>query len=204
MELWTGVLSWWKIPLTRFEECWPLPTESFPELPYNLNIVTLTLTLWPINSGVLTSLLLPHLLSSLTDSLPSFESLMPHSKTDARFMQDSPKVVWSIPYVSLAFFPSLKQNFIAYCSIKMSDSIFEIHQLWQSGFSRMYSNCGCSCSFEPKVIKIGLTSHIMYSNKILNFQESTTVLNAHTKTVWKLIVYTSYFVSYVIAMSSNT
>ena len=57
--------------LTRFEECWPLLMESLPELPYNLNIVTLTLTLWPINSGVLTSLLLPHLSSSLTDSLPS-------------------------------------------------------------------------------------------------------------------------------------
>ena len=29
-------------------------------------------------------------------------------------MQDAPKEVWSIPYVSVAFFPSLKQNFIAY------------------------------------------------------------------------------------------
>ena len=29
-------------------------------------------------------------------------------------MQDAPKAVWSIPYVSVAFFPSLKQNFIAY------------------------------------------------------------------------------------------
>ena len=27
--------------LTRFEECWPLPTESLPELPENLNIVFL-------------------------------------------------------------------------------------------------------------------------------------------------------------------
>ena len=32
----------------------------------------------------------------------------------------------------------------------------------------------------------------MYSNNILNFQESTTILNAHTKKVWKLIVFTSY------------
>ena len=30
-------------------------------------------------------------------------------------MQDAPKAVWSIPYVSVAFFPSLKHNFIAYC-----------------------------------------------------------------------------------------
>ena len=44
-------------------------------------------------------------------------------------MQDAPKVVWSIPYVSVAFFPSLKQNFIAYRSSKVSDCIFEIHQL---------------------------------------------------------------------------
>ena len=53
-------------------------------------------------------------------------------------MQDAPKAVWSIPYVSMAFFPSLKQNFITYRSSKVSsrpDCIFEIHQLWQSGFS---------------------------------------------------------------------
>ena len=44
-------------------------------------------------------------------------------------MQDAQKAVGSIPYVSVAFFPSLKQNFIAYRSSKMSDCIFEIHQL---------------------------------------------------------------------------
>ena len=54
-------------------------------------------------------------------------------KTDALFMQDSSKAVWSIPYVYVVFFPSLKQNLIAYRSSKVSDSIFEIHQLWQSG-----------------------------------------------------------------------
>ena len=43
-------------------------------------------------------------------------------------MQDGPKSVWSIPYISAAaFFPSLKQNFIAYRSSKVSDCIFEIH-----------------------------------------------------------------------------
>ena len=35
-------------------------------------------------------------------------------------MQDGPKAVWSIPYVSVAFFPSLKHNFIAYRSSKVS------------------------------------------------------------------------------------
>ena len=168
------------MPLTRFEECWPLPTESLPEFPYNLNIVTITLTLWPINSGVLTSLLLPHLSLSLTDSLPSL-NLLCHSKTDVQFMQVSPKAVWSIPYVSVAFFPSLKQNFIAYRSSKVSsrpDCVFEIHQQWQSGFSRVYSNSFCSSLFEPEIIKIGQSSHKMYSNNnILNFQESMIIFH---------------------------
>ena len=55
-------------------------------------------------------------------------------------MQDGRKAVRSIPYVSVpSFFPSLKQNFITYPSSKVSsspDCIFEIHQLWQSGFSK--------------------------------------------------------------------
>ena len=45
-------------------------------------------------------------------------------------MQDAPKAVWSIPYVSVAFFPTLKKNFIAHRSSKVSprpDRIFEIH-----------------------------------------------------------------------------
>ena len=139
-----------------------------------------TLTVWPINCGVLTSLFLPHLSSSLTDSLPSLD-LLCHSKTDARFMQDGWKAVWSIPYVSVAFFPSLKQNFIAYRSSKVSDCIFENHHLWQSGFSRVYSNCYCSCSFELEIIKIGQSSHKMYNNNMVNLQESMTILNACTK-----------------------
>ena len=173
------------MPLTRFEECWPLPMESLPELPYNLNIVILTLTLWPINSDVLTSLLLPHISSSLTDSLPS-------SYATQKLIPDSSKMVKK---QFEAFHSFLWQNFIAYCSSKVSsrpDCIFEIHQLWQSGFSKVYSNCCCSCSFEREIIKIGQSSHKMYSNNILNFQESTTILNACTKKVWKLIECTTY------------
>ena len=114
-------------------------------------------------------------------------------KNDAQFMQDAPKAVWSILYISVAFFSSLKQNFIAYRSSKVSDRIFEIHQLWQSGFSRVYSNCYCSCSFEPEIIKIGQSSHKTYSNNIVNFQESTTILKClYKKKVWKLIECTLY------------
>ena len=140
-----------------------------------LDALTLTLTLWPIKSGVLTSLLLPHLSSS-----PPSMNLLYHSKTDARFMQDYPKEVWSIAYVSVVFFQSLKPNFIAYRSSKVSsrpDCIFEIHQLRQSGFSRVYSNCCCSSSFEPEIKKIGQSSHKVYSNNILSSQESTTFVH---------------------------
>ena len=45
----------------------------------------------------------------------------------------------------------------------------------------MYSNCCCSCSFEAENIKIGQSSHKMYNNNILTFQESTTILNSCTK-----------------------
>ena len=55
-------------------------------------------------------------------------------------MQDAPKAVWSIPYIFVAYFASWKHNFIAYHSSKVLDCIFEIYQLWQSGFSKVYSN----------------------------------------------------------------
>ena len=95
---------------------------------------------------------------------------------------------------------SSKQNFIAYHSSKVSscpDCIFKIHQLWQSGFSRVYFNCCSSCSFEAEIIKIGQSSHNMYSYNRLNFQESTTILNACTKKVWKLIEGTIYIYIYI-------
>ena len=51
----------------------------------------------------------------------------------------------------------------------------------QALFSRVYSNCCCSCSFEAEIIKIDQSSHKMCSNNILNFLESTTILNACIK-----------------------
>ena len=41
-------------------------------------------------------------------------------------MQDGQKAVSSIPYVSMAFFPSLKLNFIVYRSSKVSDCILKL------------------------------------------------------------------------------
>ena len=118
-----------------------------------------------------TPLIIPH-------RLPAFlESLMPLKNWC------SIHATWSKSSLkhSMCFcgiFPSLKQNFIAYPS---SDCIFENPQQWQSGFSRVYYNSYCSCSFEAEIIKISQSSHKMYSNNILNFQESSTILNACTK-----------------------
>ena len=189
MELWTGALSWWKCHWSDLKNAglqwiytWtPLkPQHSYP----NHNPNSLANQLCCI--GFLTPptpLIIPH-------RLPAFLESLCCSKTHARFLQDGRKAVWSIPYVSVAFFPSLKQKCIAYCSSKVSsrpDSIFEIHQQWQPGFSRVYSNCCCRCSFEPEIIKIRRSSQKIYSNNILNFQESTTIFNAYTKKVWKHI-----------------
>ena len=114
-----------------------------------------------------------------------------------KLMFNSCKMVEKQSEAFHTFFPSLKQNFIAYRSSKVLDCIFESHQQWQSGFSRVYSNCCCSCSFEAEIIKIGQSSHKMYSNNIVNFQESTTILNEHTKkslvTYGMHLVYLLYF-----------
>ena len=138
-----------------------------------------------------TPLIIPHRLRAF------LESLMP-LKNWCLIHAICSKGSLKILYVSLTFFPNLKQNFIAYRSSRVSDCIFEIHQLWQSGFSKVYSNSCRSCSFEPEIIKIGQLSHKMYSNNIVNFQVSTTILNAHTKKVWKLIVCTSYILHLMI------
>ena len=116
--------------------------------------------------------------------LPAFlESLMPlknRCSIHARWSKSSLK--HSIRFCGII--PSLKHNLIAYISSKVSsrtDCIFGIHQLWQSGFSRVYSNSCRSFYFQPEIIKIGQSSHKMYCNNLLNFQKSTTMLNASTK-----------------------
>ena len=124
-----------------------------------------------------TPLIIPHRLPAFLESLMLLKNWCSiHASRSKSSLKHSMRF-WDI-------FPSLKQDFIAYRSSKVSscpDWIFEIHQLWQSGFSRVYSNCCCSFSFEPEIIKIGRSSHKMYSNNIVNFQVSMTILNACTK-----------------------
>ena len=118
-------------------------------------------------------LIIPH-------RLPAFlESLMPLKNWCSIHVRCSKSdLKHSIRFCGI--FPSLKHNFIAYHSSNVSsrpDWIFESHQLWQSGLSRVYSNWCCSCSFEPEIVKIGQSSHKMYnnSNNIMDFQGSTTI-----------------------------
>ena len=113
-----------------------------------------------------------------TSHHPSQTSCLPWiSYASQKLMLDSCKMLQkqseAFHTFFVAFFPSLKHDFIAYRSSKVSsrpDCIFKIHYLWQSGFSRVYSNSFCSCSFPSEIIKIRESSHKMYSNNILIFK----------------------------------
>ena len=98
----------------------------------------------------------------ISHRLPVFlESLMP-LKNWCSIHAKCPKGSLKHSICFCGIFPSLKQNFIAYRSSKVSscpDCIFKIYQLWQSGFSRVHSNSCSSCSFEPEIIKF--VSHLI-------------------------------------------
>ena len=183
-----GVLSRWKCPIWRVLASSDEISSWTPLKPQhsNPNPNPLANQLWCIDFLTPTTpLTIPH-------RLPAFlKSLMPLKNwysIHARCSKSSRK--HSIRFCGI--FSKFKQNFIAYRSSKVSDCIFETHQLWQLGFCRVYSISCCSCSFEPEILKIGQSSHKLYSYNIVNCQESMTIWNAHTKKVWKLIVCTSY------------
>ena len=151
MELWTGALLggnatdpiWRVLASSLVISSWtPLkPQHSNP------NPNPLANQLWYIDSLTPpTPLIIPRRLPA---SLESLMALKNWCSIYARWSKSTLK--HSIHFCGI--FPSLKKNFIAYHSSKVSDCIFKIHQLWQSGFSRVYFNCCCSCSFEPEIRK---------------------------------------------------
>ena len=173
MELWTGVLSCWNChcPDLRLLAS-SLGISAWTALKFqhsNPNPNRLAYQLWC--SDFLTpstALIIPHRLSTFHESLMPLKNWC---SIHARCPKSSLK--HSIRFCGI--FPSLKQNLITYHSFKVSsrpDWIFEIHQPWQSDFSRVHSNCCFCCSFESEIIKIDQSSHKMNSNKIVNFQES--------------------------------
>ena len=181
MELWTGVLSRWKYHWPDLKIVGLFQQNSF------LNSLKKPLkTLLSINAGVFTSLLIPHLSSSLTDYLPSL-NLLCHSKTDARFMQDAPNAVWSIPFVSVAFFPSLNHHFIAYRSSKVSLLKFT------SNDNQAWVRC---IPIPPVAVDLNLKSSTLVSHLIRCIAITSWIVYDNLKCpyekVWKLIVCTSY------------
>ena len=108
-----------------------------------------------------------------------------------KLMLDSCKMVENSLKHSIRFcgiiFSKFKTEF--YCiSFFYSVPASRLH-FWNSPavtISRVYSNCCCSCWFEPQTIKIGQSYHNMYSNNIVKSQLSTTILNACTKKSGKL------------------
>ena len=135
-------------------------------------------------------LIIPHRLPAFLESLMPPMSLKNWCSIHARWSTRSLK--HSIRFCGI--FPSLKQNFIAYRSPKVSlhqACIFEIHQLWQSGFSRVYLNFCCSCSYEPEILKTRQSSHKMYSNNICEFSRVFDNSKCLYKKFWNLIKGTS-------------
>ena len=121
--------------------------------PQHSNPNRLANQLWCIDFHTpLTPLIITHRLPGFLESLISLKNWCSiHARWSKSSLKHSLRFCCSI-------FSSLKQNFIAYRFSKVSshpDCIFETHQLWQSGFSRAYSNCFCSYSFEREIIKIG-------------------------------------------------
>ena len=116
--------------ITKWVEM-PENATNQPTNQTNRNPKPLANQLWCINFLTPpTPLIIPHRLPTLLESLTL---LLNWCSIHARWS----KAVWSIPCLSAAFFLSLKQNFIAYLSSKVSsrpDCIFEIHQLWKSQY----------------------------------------------------------------------
>ena len=110
-----------------------------------------------------------------------------------------------IPHSLPAFLESL-MPLKNWCSIHARWSKSSLNQLWQSYFSWVYSYSCCSCAFEAEIIKIGQSSHKLYSNNRLNFQESTTILNAYTKKSGNLlnVLYIYIYIYMVYSISFQT
>ena len=92
-----------------------------------------------------TPLIIRHRLSTFLESLMPLKNWR---SIHARWSKS--RVKHSIRFCGIIFF-KFKTEFFAYRSSKVSDCIFEIHQLWQTGVSRVYSNYCCSCWFEPEI-----------------------------------------------------
>ena len=113
-----------------------------------------------------TPLIIPHRLPAFLESLMPLKMVEKQSEAFHTFLWHFSKFKTILLHIVLLKCPHVQIAFLKFTSCD---------------FSRMYSNCCCSCSVEAEITKIGQSSDKMYSNNIVNLQESTTILNACTK-----------------------
>ena len=117
-----------------------------PLKPQNINPNPnpLAYQLWCIDFLPLpTHLIIPNKVPAFLEFLMTLKNWC---SINARWSKSSLK--YSVRFCGI--FPRLKQNSMEYRFSSPPDCIFEIHQLWKSGFSRVYLISCCSCSFEPE------------------------------------------------------
>ena len=134
-----------------------------------------------------TSLIIPH-------RLPAFlKSLMPLKNScsiHARWSKSSLKL--SIRFCGI--FSKFKTEF--YCISFFENVLTSRLHFWNSQADNQ-ALVGC-IPIPAVAVHLNLkSSHYMYSDNIVNFQESTTILNACTKKVGKLIESTTYVVKFI-------
>ena len=156
-----------------------------PLKPQHSNPNPLANQLWSIDFLTPpTPIIIPHRLPAFLESLMTLKNWC---SIQARCSKSSLKR--SIGFCGR--FSKFKIEFYCISFFSRPYCIFEIHQLWQSDFSRVYSSCCCRYSFEAEIIKIGQSFHKMYSNNILNFQILDNFKCLYKK-VWKLTEGTAY------------
>ena len=77
----------------------------------------------------------------------------------------------------MAFFPSLKQ-FYCISFFLIPDCILKFTSCDNQALVECIPIPAVAVPFEPEIIKIGQSSHIMCSNNIVNFQVSVPIVNA--------------------------
>ena len=145
-----------------------------------------------------TPLIIPHRLPAFLESLMPFKNWC---SIHARWSKSSQN--HSIRFCGI--FSAFKTQFYCISCPHVQAAFLK----FTSCDNQVYSNCCCSCLFEPEIIKIGQSSHKMYSNNIVNFQESTTILNACTKKSDNLLnaprvyIYIYIYIYIVLCISFN-
>ena len=113
-----------------------------------------------------TALIIPHRLPGILESLMPLKNWCSiHARCSKSCQKHSILFYGSI-------FSKFKTEFYCISFFLMSRLDFWNSPAVTIKHSRVYSNCCCSSWFEPEIMEIGQSSHKMYGNNIVNFQES--------------------------------